>query len=107
MQTAKVAKLRKNLYQVLEESEIEINPDHVNDWHYCNSGAPFFALQKLFKDLSSGTFNFAAAISSPRSIRYRQRDSDFDGGKRGDYQFVDQNGGKMAIPSKIFKLLFP
>jgi hypothetical protein len=94
---------RKTLDEVINV-EPELNPDHINDWHYCSSGQPFRSIQHL--SIPKGNFNFIAAISSPGSIRYRQRDCDFPEGKRGDYIFMDQNGGRMAVPFKLFKLYF-
>lgn len=98
--------LRKTLDEVLENTGYEIKQAHVDDWHYCNSSAPFKAIQKDYPEDRLGTFNLTAAIFSPKSIRYRQRDTDFDGGKRGDYQLVDRSGGKMALPFAIFNRLF-
>ena len=96
---------RKNLDQLLEEVEIEIVPEHVNDWHYCTSAEPFKNLLKRYPELTS-RFNIVAATSAPKSIKYRQRDCDFIDGKRGDYLFVDRNGGRMSVPFTIFKLLW-
>lgn len=98
---------RKTLEEVLDiEVEVEINQDHTNDWHWCDNATPFKELLKLLPEDKIFGFNITAAISAPKSIRWRQRDSDFDGGRRGDYLFVDRNGGKMALPYKIFKRLF-
>lgn len=98
---------RKTLDQILEDPhEIELNQDHVNDWHYCTTPIPFKTILKEYPEHKRGNFNITAAITAPKSIRYRQRDVDFDGGKRGDYLFVDRNGGKMSLPFIIFKRLF-
>lgn len=106
---AKSKKITKTLDEVLEPKEddqIEMNAEHLNDWHTCTSGAPFKNYLTKVKE-PKGNFNFQAAITSPKSIRFRQRDCDFEpGGKKGDYLFVDQNNGRTAIPYKLFKLLF-
>ena len=98
---------RKTLDQVLEENiEYEINPDHVNDWHYCKTSKQFETIKRDFGPERIKFFNISAAISSPKSIRYRQMTSDFDHGKAGDYLFVDKSGGMMGVPYIIFKRLF-
>lgn len=98
---------RKSLEEVLN-GEIEINQDHVNDWQICVSAYPYQRLEaKMSKIAHGGNFNFQAAKSSPKSIRYRQRDTDFTGGKRGDYLFMDMSGGRIAVPFQIFKSIFP
>lgn len=98
---------RKSLEEVLT-GEVEINPDHVNDWQICASSYPYQRLEvKMTKLGSVGNFNFQAAQTAPKSIRYRQRDTDFEGGKRGDYLFIDMNNGRVAVPFQIFKTLFP
>lgn len=98
---------RKTMEQVLDiNQEYEIHPDHVNDWHYCTSAAVFQAIKKDLGPTRIGMFNISAAISSPKSIRYRQMTSDFDHGKAGDYLFVDKSGGMMGVPYIIFKRLF-
>jgi hypothetical protein len=98
---------RKTAEQIVEETgEIEINLDHVNDWHYCKSGEAFTKLKDRLTDANKGTFNMRAAETTPKSIRYRQRAHDFDGGKKGDYLFMDLGGGRMTVPYKIFKSLF-
>lgn len=97
---------RKTMDQVLEaDNGYEINPVHVNDWHHCSSSENFRTIKKTLPD-KIGMFNISAAISSPKSIRYRQMGVDFDHGKAGDYLFVDKSGGMMGIPYKIFKRLF-
>lgn len=98
---------RKTLEQVLQESiEVEINEAHVNDWTYCHSGIPFKTLLAEYPESKRGNFNITAAITTPKSIKYRQRDIDFEGGKRGDYLFVDRSGGRMSLPLILFKRLF-
>lgn len=97
---------RKDLDQVLETDEIEINPNHVNDWNICRSSKPFKMMEMDFPYERRPNFNITAAVTSPKSIKFRQRDNDFEGGKRGDYLFMDKSGGKMILPYKIFKRLF-
>lgn len=98
--------LRKSYEEVVVGGEPEIRPEHVNDWHYCDSKRQFEYIQKHVPKNKIGLFNLHAAISNPKSIKYRQRDCDFAEGKRGDYLFVDQNGGRLGLPFKFFKLLF-
>ena len=98
---------RKTLEELMLNTEPEINPSHVGDWHYCTIGYPFMRILSILPEHMRGNFNFVAAQTAPASIKYRQRDCDFEGGKRGDYLFVDRNGGRLALPFKIFKLLFP
>jgi hypothetical protein len=98
--------IRKTLEEVLENIEREMIPDHINDWHFCQTAAPFIALKKLYPEDKRGTFNIQAALTSPKSIKYRQRDVKFDGGEAGDYILVDRNGGRMAVDFAIFKRLF-
>ncbi|HTJ52612.1 MAG TPA: hypothetical protein VL443_24320 [Cyclobacteriaceae bacterium] len=99
--------LRKTMEQVLENApEPEINQEHVNDWHTAKSAEAF---KTIHRDLSAeriGTFNIRAAISAPKSIKYRQMAIDWEGGNRGDYIFMDASGNKMILPYKLFKRLF-
>jgi hypothetical protein len=98
---------RKTLQEILDaEDEPEINPDHVNDWQVTGNSFTYKALQEKMRQLNTGNFNFTAAISAPKSIRYRQRNCDWHEGQKGDYLFVSANGGRMCVPYKIFKLLF-
>jgi len=98
---------KKTMEQILETpGEVVINQAHVDDWNFCNATAPFDRLKDLLPYKNTGGFNILAAISSPKSIRYRQRAVDFDEGTIGDYTFVDRSGGKMTVPYKIFNLLF-
>ncbi len=98
---------KKTMEQLLAEPcEVVINQAHVDDWHFCNSSAPFERLKDLLPYNNQGGFNIMAGISSPKSIRYRQRATDFDDGTIGDYTFADRSGGKMTVPYKLFKLLF-
>lgn len=94
--------------QLLDEDTTiaELNPDHVNDWHFGKSSAPFKAIENEIPIERRAFFNIKAAISSPKSIRYRQMDNDFEIGKKGDYLFIDSSGNKMGLPYKIFKRLF-
>jgi len=98
---------KKTMEELLAEPcEVVINQSHVDDWHPCNSTAPFERLKDLLPYKNTGSFNILGAISSPKSIRYRQRATDFDDGIIGDYTFIDRSGGKMTVPYKLFKLLF-
>jgi len=99
---------RKTLDQILEEdTEVaEMNPTHVNDWHFAKSAEPFKTIKKELGIEKRAFFNIEAAISSPKSIRYRQMDNDFEIGRKGDYIFVDSSNNKMALPYKLFKRLF-
>jgi len=99
---------RKTMEQILEEdvSVAELNPDHVNDWHFCKSAEPFKTIKRDLALEKRAFFNIEAAISSPKSIKYRQMDNDFEIGRKGDYLFVDSGNNKMALPYKLFKRLF-
>lgn len=98
--------LRKTMDQVLEEEcDVEINQDHVNDWHYAKSAEGFKVIEKEFNK-ACASFNIKGAISSPKSIKYRQMAFDWEDGKRGDYIFIDASHNKMILPYKLFKRLF-
>lgn len=100
---------RKTMQQILEESEglvAELNMDHVNDWHYGNSSVPFKIIQRDLPPERLGNFNITAAISSPKSIKYRQMSYDWEGGKKGDYLFADASNNNMTLPYILFKRLF-
>ena len=97
---------RKTLDEIMENREYELNPKHTDDWTQCNSSFPFTMIKRDVPGERIQKFNIAAAISAPKSIRYRQMADSFDGGKPGDYLFVDRSGGMMAIPYQLFKRLF-
>ena len=97
--------LRKTRDEVLENAEVRIIHAHVDDWHYCNSSAPFKYILRDYPDKLE-TFNIQAAITAPKSIKYRQRNCEFDGGSAGDYVLVDKSGGRMSLPFVIFNRLF-
>jgi len=97
---------RKTLDEVLESTEFELNPSHVSDWHYGYSPEQFLTIKKEVPKERFGKFNIEAAITNPKSIRFRQMASQFDYGKAGDYLFLDMGGGMMGIPYKLFKRLF-
>lgn len=98
---------RKTMEEVLEvPTEIEINQKHVEDWHSTTSSEPYKTIQRDLSAERIGAFNIYGAISAPKSIKYRQMNTDWSLGKRGDYLFVDGSGNKMNIPYKLFKRLF-
>jgi len=100
---------RKTMEQILEESEgiaVELNENHVNDWHYGKSSAPFKMIDRDLPIERMGCFNITAAISSPKSIKYRQMATDWEGGRKGDYLFFDASGNNMTLPYILFKRLF-
>lgn len=100
--------LRKTMEQLLDQEteDVVLNPEHVNDWNYGKTSTPFKTIESEYPLERRAFFNIKAAISSPKSIRYRQMDNDFEIGKKGDYLFIDSTGNKMAIPYKLFKRLF-
>ena len=100
--------LRKSMDQLLDQdTEVaELNPEHVNDWSFGKSSTPFKTIESEYPLERRAFFNIKAAISSPKSVRYRQMPDDFEIGKKGDYLFVDSSGNKMALPYKLFKRLF-
>ena len=101
------AYLRKTMDQVLEDApEPEMNKNHVDDWHYATSSSPFKDLARDLKPEKFGCFNITAAITAPKSIKYRQMPVDWDEGKKGDYLFMDRSGNKMTVPYKLFRRLF-
>lgn len=97
---------RKTLDEVLESAEFELNPSHVDDWHHGYSSLQFETMKKELSKHKIGNFNINAAMTNPKSIRYRQMSSQFDYGNVGDYLFIDMGGGMMGIPYKLFKRLF-
>lgn len=99
--------LRKNYDQVISAvEETELIPDHVNDWHYCAKGARFRELELAIPEEKRPLFNMVAAKTAPTSVRWRQRDTDWEGGRKGDYLFENMGGGRMTVPFQIFKRLF-
>jgi hypothetical protein len=101
--------LRKKLEEVLSDVP-EINQKHVDDFHFCKSAFPFLELERdILKHpgiFQMRGFSLKAAQTAPKTIRYRQRDSDWELGKKGDYMLVDNSGGKLCVPFQIFKRLF-
>lgn len=97
---------RKTLDEIMENREYELNPNHIGDWTFCSASYPFTIIKRDMPSDRIQKFNIAAAISAPKSIKYRQVNFEFEGGKPGDYMFVDRSGGTMSIPYQLFKRLF-
>jgi hypothetical protein len=99
--------LRKTMDEILSEDyEAEFNPNHVNDWNNASSSEPFKIIERDYPYEKRPFFNIKGAISSPKSVKFRQMIHPWDDGKSGDYLFVDASGGKMGLPYKLFKRLF-
>ena len=105
---------RKSNDQVLErDSDPIINEKHINDWTQCVKGDGYKFASLRQRNNKPGSFNYYAAESTPKSVRYRQLsdngpmsttagDSTYE---RGDYLFIDASGGKVVVPFKLFQLL--
>lgn len=96
---------RKSIDDLKKSVTPIIHPNHVEGWNYCHSDRPFKAITSLYPELR-GSLNLHAAVSAPKSIRFRQFDHDFGDGVKGDYMFMDAGGGKMILPYVMFKHLF-